>query len=465
MKEIRELDPSPRTCSRARLSMAVHGEKYLTELLNHGRSEGTAVAYRRRLALFDEWRHSTETPLEAVTRDTVEQWISDMRQQGLAPKNIAIQVGAVRCFFAWLSDLDYIPKNPLARLRAIKVPRKVPPVLPKKACEALMAAAKTTRERVILELLYGSGLRAAELLGINLQDINFTQRQVLIRGKGDKERYQPISEAAAAAIKSWLGERTEILEASRKAHSEAAQLRRKGRTFQEIGRSMGVSTPVAFRLATTPAPAAREERALLVGRQGRLRKSMLQQVLKTVARRAEIDVRIYPHLLRHCFATHLLDGGADLRVVQELMGHDSIATTQVYTHVSIERLRQGYAAAHPRGGSAVRPEAEKLTLCANENCRKGSGGGPGRVLTASIGTRYCSRECRPSVIGKTRSRSVPILESRHCANLKCDRGPERGRATFQADISDHRRKFCSIQCKKRVCRARAALKHQAIAKP
>lgn len=394
-----------RTADQVSLSIAIHGEQFLTELLNHGRSAGTATAYRHRLRYFNDWRVSTGIPLEAVSRGTVEQWISDQRERGLAAKNIQSSVGAVRCFYSWLTDHDFLPKNPLARLGAIKVPRKVPKILPKVAVEALLAAVKTSRERVILELLYGSGLRAAELLGIRLEDVDLDASHVLIRGKGDKERVQPINSTTINAVRAWLPERKAILATG-------------GRTG---------------------------ERSLLVSRKGPLRKSMLRVIIKTIAARAGIDSRVYVHQLRHCFATHLLDGGADLRVVQELMGHGSIATTQLYTQVSIERLRSAYGSAHPRAGFVQSQQENRPTLCANPKCSKGPKGTPGHVLTAAIGTRFCSLACRPSIIN---ARGQQPRELRPCAYSSCNRGERGGKGFVSTFQRDPRPRYCSVLCRR-----------------
>lgn len=290
------------------LSLAVHGEAFLTELLNANCSETTAHTYRNRLRWFGEWLASTGIPLAAVTRDTVQQYLSDLRTQDYSPKSMRSQVSILKGFFSWLADeKELLPRNPLARLRSPKVPRRLPRILDETDALKLMAAAQTTRERVVLELLYGSGVRAAELLEIRLGDLNLAAADVLIKGKGGDEAMQPMSGAAVLAVQAWLPERAAIV--------------------------------ARFQLPTD---------ALLVGRQGPLRKSMLKNIVAGVAARAGIDKRVYPHLLRHCFATHLLNGGADLRAVQELMRHKNLATTQIYTHVSRERLKEVYRGAHPR---------------------------------------------------------------------------------------------------------------------
>jgi site-specific recombinase XerD len=395
-----------RGASSARLAIAVHGEQFLEELLNHGRSELTVKIYRYRLRYFDDWRTSVGIHLEAVTRGNIEAWISQMRGRSLSLKSIRDWVGAVRCFYEWLTDLDFLPKNPLARLKPIKVPRKVPQVLPINAIEALLKATKTTRERVIIEVLYGSGLRASELLGIRVQDLDLDSSQVLVHGKGNKERLQPLSPGAVQAIRTWLEERAVILK----------------RTGRE------------------------SERALFIGRKGRLHKSHLRNIVKALAVRAGIDTRVYPHLFRHSFATHLLEGGADLRYVQELMGHDSVGTTQIYTHVALGQLRKVYASAHPRAGLRFGSPVDAPILCANLECLKGPDGTRGHVLDASIGVRFCSFECRPSIIRKTGAKAR--LEVRQCAFDRCCEGEGGKRGQVAAFKSDPRPRYCTELCRR-----------------
>lgn len=306
------MDTTSAPPARFTLSIPLHSEQWFTILANHGRQPGTIETYRHRMRWFADWLASTGIPAGAVTLGTVEQWISDQRARGLAAKTINSNVRVVRGWYRWLTEQEYLPRDPLLALKSIRLPRRVPRTLQVGDTLRVVQAARTPRERVVMELLYGSGLRLAELLGLRVGDVDLAGPQVLLRGKGGHERYQPISATSVTAIRDWLPERAAI----------AAR----------------------FRAPTE---------ALLVGRQGPMRKSMARNVVYRVAARSGVDRHVWPHLLRHCFATHLLDGGADLRVVQELMGHASIATTQIYTHVSMERLRATYLVAHPRARSGA----------------------------------------------------------------------------------------------------------------
>lgn len=332
------------------LSQATLIEEYLSEVANQGASESTVKAYDDRLRYWSDWLSSTGIALEAVTRDTIQQYLSDMRVRGFAPKYIRARFSVLKCFFGWLVDVkDALPKNPTARIKSPKCPRKLPRFLTEREATELMDAAQPGREAVIAELLYGSGIRAAELLDLNLEDLSLDSAEALIRGKGGDESLQPISARAVAAIKAWLPMRARMLAASEDRRLQATRLRASGLPYRAIAAQMGVSVPVAFKWATK-APSA-PENALLIGRQGRIGQSCLKDILVEIAARTKIDKRIYPHLFRHSFATHLLNGGADLRAVQELMRHEQLATTQIYTHVSRNRLKEVYLRAHPRAGN------------------------------------------------------------------------------------------------------------------
>lgn len=285
-----------------------------------------------------------------VTRDTVHQFLSDKRAHGWDAKSCRSEVSALKGFYSWLADeVGLIAKNPLGSFRFMKVPKKLPRFLHETEAQKIADAARTPRERVILELLYGSGIRAAELLALKVDDLQLAGAEVLIMGKGEKERLQPISVRAVAAIRDWIPERARIMAEPGLKYAQAVALQAQGMSYRAIAAAMGVSVPVAFKHATRP-PAAGKVEHLLIGRQGPLKKSMLREILVEVAKRTDVDRRVYPHLFRHSFATHLLNGGADLKAVQELMGHANLETTGIYTHVSRKRLREVYDRAHPRAG-------------------------------------------------------------------------------------------------------------------
>ncbi|MCK0440349.1 tyrosine recombinase XerC [Gordonia alkaliphila] len=244
-------------------------------------------------------------------------WLAEQSRRGAARTTVARQVSSAKNFCAWATREGLLPADPATRLQAPKAHRVLPAVL---TPDQAIAAAQTSgdsdgegdgnspmalRDRLIVELLYSTGIRVGELCGLDLADVDLGRRVVQVVGKGDKQRAVPFGAPAAAAIDDWL----------------------------QTGRP---------RLAT----ATSGEALLLGARGGRLDQRMARTVVHraTAAQGAEVG----PHGLRHSAATHLLEGGADLRVVQELLGHSSLATTQLYTHVSVERLRAVHDQAHPR---------------------------------------------------------------------------------------------------------------------
>lgn len=240
-------------------------------------------------------------------------WLAEQTRRGAARSTVARQVSSAKTFCAWALREGVIPSDPAIRLQAPKAHRVLPTVLaPEQAAAAIGAGDEAEddpvvlRDRAILELLYSCGIRVGELCGLDLTDVDADRRVLRVIGKGDKQRSVPYGRPAESALGAWL----------------------------RIGRPA---------LAT----AASGDALLLGVRGGRLD----QRMARTVVHRATDDGdggSIGPHGLRHSAATHLLEGGADLRVVQELLGHSSLATTQLYTHVSVERLRAVHEQAHPR---------------------------------------------------------------------------------------------------------------------
>lgn len=339
--------------------LSIEREQFRTELLNHGRSDLTVRSYEYRLGWFFDWLTAVEVSPADLTRDTVEQWIADQRARNLSGKSIRCNVSAVRAFYAWLEFKGKIEKDPLRGLRPIKVPKSLPKILQEGEVEALIAAAATRRERAIAELFYACGIRLSELVGADLRDLDLEGPQILIRGKGEKERYIPITTAAVRALRDWIAERHGDLAAWSELRARAAELHRQGLSYRAIAAAMGVSAPVALKYVAQAKSGFKDEVALFIGRQGRLKGAQVRAILKKIARAAGLERRVYPHLLRHSFATHLLDGGAEIEVVQELLGHESIATTRIYTHVSQERIRRVYERAHPRSGNGAGHSAFK----------------------------------------------------------------------------------------------------------
>ena len=286
-------------------------------------ANSTLSVYQRDLEAFLVWveRLGAESPGQ-VTRLTVRRYLASLSTRALAPRTIARKAAALRRYFAWLTVTGVIPTDPTAGISSPRGPAKLPRILTadelqqlidEPSTAALAQPAVAARDAAVLELLYGSGLRVSELCSLNLQSLELERRRLTLWGKGSKQRVVPISEPAAQALSTWLdSQRAEfILQFSKESTAEL------------LGEP---SEPMFY------------NRRLV-----RLNPRDVRRILD-----ARSPVPTHPHALRHTFATHLLDGGADLRVVQELLGHSDLATTQIYTHVSRERLRTVFESSHPR---------------------------------------------------------------------------------------------------------------------
>lgn len=283
-----------------------------------GRSPNTVAAYERDLTGYVDWLASRgRTVLDASGHDVVE-LVAARRAAGLAPSTVARQLAAIRMLHRYLATEQVRPDDPTVDLDGVKVPAGLPKPLSEQEVSALLDAVVGNgpldrRDRALLEVLYATGARISEVVGLSMGDIDFEGRLVRLLGKGAKERIVPFGSAAARALDEW---------------------------FTPDGRAALV--PVRWRRRGDA------EAVFLNRRGGRLTRQAAWVVVRRYGERAGITAPLSPHVLRHSCATHLLDHGADLRVVQELLGHASISTTQVYTKVSQERLWDVYRAAHPR---------------------------------------------------------------------------------------------------------------------
>ncbi len=295
--------------------------QYVAHLtVERGLAKNSLASYRRDLARYQAFltEVGVHSPDE-VTEGHVLAFLGRLREgdsehQPLAPSSAARTVVAVRGFhrFAVLEELSAV--DPAAAVRPPAPPRRLPKALRIDQVEALLAAAgdgrtpKELRDRALLELLYGTGARISEAVGLDVDDHDQQEGALRLRGKGGKERVVPVGRYASEAIEAYLV---------------------RGRPDLAV---RGDGSPALF----------------VNSRGGRLSRQSAWTVLRTSAERANISGDVSPHTLRHSFATHLLDGGADVRVVQELLGHASVTTTQIYTLVTVDSLREVYAAAHPR---------------------------------------------------------------------------------------------------------------------
>lgn len=287
--------------------------------IEYGYSEHTVRAYRRDLQSFNEYAEEQGVrEVDGCDIELMRGWLWGRQQKQLAPTTIARNVATLKSFGVWLERKRLVPGNPASRLRAPKAPRTLPRVLSdaqvtrvldRAARRAAEGDPEQLRDHAVLEMLYASALRVSELCTLSVAGFDGRERLVRVLGKGNKERVVPVGGPAAKALERYLAEGRPAL-AQRNANPP---------TTLFLGKQGGVlSTNAVYRLV------ARElEQEPGGGPRG-------------------------PHTLRHTTATHLLNGGADLRVVQEMLGHSSLASTQVYTHVSTERLAESYRQAHPR---------------------------------------------------------------------------------------------------------------------
>ncbi|HXK60145.1 MAG TPA: tyrosine recombinase XerC [Acidobacteriota bacterium] len=281
-------------------------------------SPHTLKNYRRDLEEFAAYLtrgNKEDIPLNQIDHISIRDFLGHLHQKGNQKTSISRKLAAIRSFLRFLYREDCITSNPARLVATPRLPQTTPRFLSVKEVETILAIPDTGTERgcrdlAILELLYGSGLRVGELVALDLADLSVTERLVKVRGKGKKERLVPFGSKAAEALRNYLAIRGNLL--------------RRMRT-------------------------SREPQALFLNlRGGRLTARSVQRSLEGYIRQSSLLLEVHPHVFRHSFATHLLANGADLRSIQELLGHASLSTTQRYTHVSIEDLMRTYRKAHPK---------------------------------------------------------------------------------------------------------------------
>ena len=294
-------------------------------------SENTLRAYRRELMGFAAYMAERHAALEAVDRiehTHIRAYLGVLLEHGLAKASTARALAAIRSWFKWLARTGRVEQNVASLVATPRLPKLLPRVPSIEQMNRVVdsveedAASWPTRDKAILELLYGCGIRNAELTGLNLNDIHWANEAILVRGKGSKQRLVPMGDAAAQALRAYLGER-------------AARL-----TAKSAG-AKGPATPALF--------VSLQLRGLnKPGGEGRLTTRSVGRIVKRVAILRGLSADVHPHTLRHAFGTHLLEEGADLRAIQELLGHERLSTTQRYTQLTTSQLEAVYDRTHPR---------------------------------------------------------------------------------------------------------------------
>lgn len=308
----------------------------LNDWLDHLRAQRrysphTLDAYRRDLRQLAALTHASELTLEALTHTHIRQFVAKLHAQGSGPRSLARTLAAWRGFYQWWAPSAGLSANPVAGVRAPKAPRGLPKALSVEQAQALLDYAParlndepaSLRDIAMFELLYSSGLRLAELTGLDLRYvrsesyessgwIDLDEAEVIVLGKGGKRRTVPVGQAALLAVRRWIAVRAQLCA----AHATDA-----------------------------------DRHALFLGKQGRrINPRVVRAQLAQLAQAAGLPTHVHPHVLRHSFASHVLQSAQDLRAVQEMLGHANISTTQIYTRLDFQHLAQAYDQAHPRAG-------------------------------------------------------------------------------------------------------------------
>jgi integrase/recombinase XerC len=279
-------------------------------------SPHTLRAYRREVGDFAAYLIDQGVEVRKVDHLLVRGYLGELYGRGLGKASVARSLSAVRSWFQWMARAGHVTSNPAALVATPKLPKHLPRVPSIEQMNHLVetsaeetAAAWPERDRMIFELLYGCGIRNAELVGLNLEDVHWANEVILVRGKGRKQRYVPLGDAAADAIRAYLPSREAKL-AGRKKEALLLNLQMKGN--------------------------------------GRLTTRSVGRIVKQISLSKGLAAEIHPHTLRHAFGTHMLEEGADLRAIQELLGHERLSTTQRYTQLTVGQVTQVYDRTHPR---------------------------------------------------------------------------------------------------------------------
>lgn len=288
-----------------------HFGVYLT--VEKGLAHNTAMAYADDVAKLVAYLQTEGVAVEDVTRNVLDNFLCTLRDVGIGPRSQARIISGVKSFYKFLTMEGYIDDNPARMIESPKIGRRLPEVLTVEEIDAMIACIDTSkaegqRNRAIVETLYGCGLRVSELVGLRISHLYFDEEYVVVEGKGDKQRLVPISQEALEQIRLYM-EQTRANQVAKRGCDDILFLNRRG---------------------------------------GALSRVMVFYIIKELCQLAGIRKTVSPHTLRHSFATHLLEGGANLRAIQQMLGHESITTTEIYVHIDRNRLRKEILMHHPR---------------------------------------------------------------------------------------------------------------------
>ena len=305
-------------------------DEFVRMLANErGASAHTLRAYQRELQQFTAYmaKHHSEKPAGRIEHTDIRSYLGTLYERGLSKASAARALASIRSWFKWLARTGHVDQNVASLVATPKLPKHLPRVPSIEQMNRVVdsvseeAASWPARDKAIFELLYGCGIRNAELTGLNLDDIHWANEAILVRGKGQKQRYVPLGDAAAIALRAYLTERSARLAA--------------------CGADAGKATPallVNLRLRGLGRP----------GHDARLTTRSVGRIVKRIAMLSGLSSDVHPHTLRHAFGTHLLEEGADLRAIQELLGHERLSTTHRYTQLTNAQLQRVYDDTHPR---------------------------------------------------------------------------------------------------------------------
>jgi len=296
-----------------------------------GASTHTLRAYQRELhnfVLFVTEGYGEKQKLQSIEHTHIRAYLGVLYERGLSKASAARALAAIRSWFKWLARAGYVDQNAASLVATPRLPKHLPRVPSIEQLNRVVdsvredAASWPARDSAILELLYGCGIRNAELTGLDLEDIHWAKEAILVRGKGQKQRYVPLGDAAAEAVRKYLGERSARLAATGSvngATTKALFINLQLRGIEKAG-----------------------------GGQVRLTTRSVGRIVKRIAILRGLSADVHPHTFRHAFGTHLLEEGADLRAIQELLGHERLSTTQRYTQLTTAQLEAVYDKTHPR---------------------------------------------------------------------------------------------------------------------